>query len=295
MLDLELVPLAHRRLVDVARRGSARRRRRRGRRAPRSGGRPASSASATARRSGGGGARRHAARPRAPRPAARACRRSATLRIPPDWWRHGPHRVEPDDVAGPRSGKTGSAVSHCRSNSANGRVKRAGKVYGMSWFPGIDEQGPAEPAQERCRALVLLAPAAVRQVARDRRSARASTRSISGSRLRSTCGFLDAAHVQVGDVEEAHGQRRSRLYTEFHARRIDRDLRRPLPRVASGRRDAQAAPRRAADAPRSRRRSAAGQRLSSWRKAVAIGAFAVGTFGLGFTLGGLIFGRWRKA
>jgi hypothetical protein len=36
-------------------------------------------------------------------------------------------------------------------------------------------------------------------------------------------------------------------------------------------------------------------RLSSWRKAVAIGAFALGTFGLGFTLGGLIFGRWRKA
>ena len=37
------------------------------------------------------------------------------------------------------------------------------------------------------------------------------------------------------------------------------------------------------------------QRLSAARKAVAIGAFAVGTFGLGFTLGGLIFGRWRKA
>ncbi len=35
------------------------------------------------------------------------------------------------------------------------------------------------------------------------------------------------------------------------------------------------------------------QRLSVWRKAIAIGAFAVGTFGLGFTLGGLIFGRWR--
>jgi hypothetical protein len=26
-----------------------------------------------------------------------------------------------------------------------------------------------------------------------------------------------------------------------------------------------------------------------------VGAFAVGTFGLGFTLGGLIFGRWRRA
>ena len=36
-------------------------------------------------------------------------------------------------------------------------------------------------------------------------------------------------------------------------------------------------------------------RLSRWRKSIAIGAFSVGTFGLGFTLGGLIFGRWRKA
>ena len=37
------------------------------------------------------------------------------------------------------------------------------------------------------------------------------------------------------------------------------------------------------------------QRLSPWRKAIAVGGFAVGTFGLGFTLGGLVFGRWRKA
>ncbi len=37
------------------------------------------------------------------------------------------------------------------------------------------------------------------------------------------------------------------------------------------------------------------QRLSSWRKALAVGAFALGTFGLGFTLGGLVFGRRRKA
>jgi hypothetical protein len=35
------------------------------------------------------------------------------------------------------------------------------------------------------------------------------------------------------------------------------------------------------------------QRLSVWRKSIAVGAFAVGTFGLGFTLGGLIFGRRR--
>ena len=28
------------------------------------------------------------------------------------------------------------------------------------------------------------------------------------------------------------------------------------------------------------------ERLSPWRKAIAVGGFAVGTFGLGFTLGG---------
>jgi hypothetical protein len=37
------------------------------------------------------------------------------------------------------------------------------------------------------------------------------------------------------------------------------------------------------------------QRLSFWRKLLAVGAFAIGTFGLGFTVGGLVFGRWRKA
>jgi len=35
--------------------------------------------------------------------------------------------------------------------------------------------------------------------------------------------------------------------------------------------------------------------LSSLRKAIAVGAFALGTFGLGFTLGGLIFRRRRSA
>lgn len=35
------------------------------------------------------------------------------------------------------------------------------------------------------------------------------------------------------------------------------------------------------------------ERLAPWRKAVAVGGFALGTFGLGFTLGGLVFGRWR--
>jgi hypothetical protein len=37
------------------------------------------------------------------------------------------------------------------------------------------------------------------------------------------------------------------------------------------------------------------QPLSAWRKAAAIGGFSLGTFGLGVALGGLVFGRWRKA
>ncbi len=37
------------------------------------------------------------------------------------------------------------------------------------------------------------------------------------------------------------------------------------------------------------------ERMSTPRKAFAVGGFAVGTFGLGFTLGGLVFRRWRKA
>ena len=37
------------------------------------------------------------------------------------------------------------------------------------------------------------------------------------------------------------------------------------------------------------------RQMSAWRKAIAIGAFSLGTFGLGFTLGGLVFGKWRRA
>jgi len=35
------------------------------------------------------------------------------------------------------------------------------------------------------------------------------------------------------------------------------------------------------------------ERLSPWRKSLAVGGFALGTFGLGFTVGGLVFGRWK--
>ena len=107
---------------------------------------------------------------------------------------------------------------------------------------------------------------------------------------------LRPAEVQVGDVENACRHRRSEAIHSLRWPRANR--RRSSTTSTSG--------LRAGGALRKQRRGeeltveeeeALGrwQRLSVWRKAIAIGAFAVGTFGLGFTLGGLIFGRWRKA
>jgi hypothetical protein len=103
-----------------------------------------------------------------------------------------------------------------------------------------------------------------------------------------------ASHVQVGDVKKAYWQRRSRLYTEIMAdesTEIFDDLYLGLRAGGALRKQRRGEPLTTED------EEALGRwaRLSSWRKAVAIGAFSVGTFGLGFTLGGLIFGRWRKA
>ena len=188
--------------------------------------------------------------------------------------------------------KTGSVVSHWRSNSSNVRVNRFGNVYGMSWLPGTASSGRSERTQQRRRRLVLLGRAAMREVAaRDHElrlepvdQRREGPFRVGGVR----------ADVQIRDVQDACKHRRSRLYTRKmtdESTEIFDDLYLGL---------------RAGGAVRKRRRGepltieeeeALGrwQRLSTWRKSVAIGGFAVGTFGLGVALGGLVFGRWRKA
>ena len=72
---------------------------------------------------------------------------------------------------------------------------------------GDHEQRPAEPPQQGRGALVLLPPAAVCQVARDRDQFRLNPLH---KRLEALLDdrLLDASRVQIGDVEEAHGQRR---------------------------------------------------------------------------------------
>jgi hypothetical protein len=159
--------------------------------------------------------------------------------------------------------------------------------------PRDHEQGPVEPPQKGSRTLVLVASAAVREVTRDHDQLRSDPLD---QRLETSLhvGCFGAAHVQIGDVEEAHRERRSRLYTEIMAdesTEIFDDLYLGLRAGGAMRKQRRGEPLTTEE------QEAIGrwERLSSWRKAVAIGAFSVGTFGLGFTLGGLIFGRWRKA
>jgi hypothetical protein len=107
-------------------------------------------------------------------------------------------------------------------------------------------------------------------------------------------GLLAGADVEVGDVEQTDGHRSARLYTQI----VASDAPEIFDDLYLGLRAGGALRKQRKGEPLTTEEEAAlsrWQRLSSWRKALAVGAFALGTFGLGFTLGGLVFGRWRKA
>ena len=230
------------------------------------------------------------ARPRRPRSSC-AVAHAARL-VPPR-----PHRVQPDDVRARRlrEDRLASSPSAARTRRHGAREARREGVRDVV-VPRDREHRRAEPAQERRRAR-----RARRAVPRCVRSPLATT---SSGRTRSIRPRAPAPPRVVSCAPRCRSETwrmpgchsRSRLYTEVAwPTSLDRDLRRPLSRPASRRRAAQEAPRRVADRPRSRRRSAAGSGSRRGARRVAIGGFAVGTFGLGFTLGGLVFGRWRKA
>ena len=105
---------------------------------------------------------------------------------------------------------------------------------------------------------------------------------------------LALADVEVGDVENVRGHRRGRLYTRTVANEAPElfdDIYLGLRAGGAVRKQRRGEPLSAEE------KEAIGhwRRLSLWRKFIAVGAFALGTFGLGFTIGGLIFGRGRKA
>jgi hypothetical protein len=103
------------------------------------------------------------------------------------------------------------------------------------------------------------------------------------------------SEMKVGDLKEASKHDRSRLYSDNVAdeqsTEIFDDLYLGLRAGGALRKQRRGEPL----TPEEEDALGRWQRLSTVRKGVAIGGFAVGTFGLGFTLGGLVFGRWRKA
>ena len=160
--------------------------------------------------------------------------------------------------------------------------------------PGDREHGPAEPAQQVRRRLELVTAAAVREIAARDHELRLHPLDERGERV---VGLLAdaAADVQIGDVKDACRHGRGRLYTRLHGRRAGP---RDFDDLYLGLRAGGALRKRRRGEPlTSEEEEALGrwERLSKWRKAIAVGAFSAGTFGLGFTLGGLIFGRWRRA
>jgi hypothetical protein len=162
--------------------------------------------------------------------------------------------------------------------------------------PWDREHGAAEAAEEGRCALVLLAPAAVRQVAaRDDQLRVDVLDQVSQPRFQLALGV--AANVQIGQVKEScpgPGHSRGRLYTQIvvdEPTEIFDDLYLGLRAGGALRK------KRRGEPLTSEEEEALGrwQRLARVRKVAALGAFTLGTFGLGFTLGGLIFGRWRRA
>src|SRR5919108_1868629 len=163
----------------------------------------------------------------------------------------------------------------------------------MSWLPGITSSGRPRPRRN----------SAARSCSRRRpRCARSpvtaissgETRSISGSRLRSTraSSTLPACRSEMWRSRTGNDEAGYTLnFVPDESTEIFDDLYLGLRAGGALRKQRRGEPLTTEE------QEALGrwERLSKWRKALAIGAFSVGTFGLGFTLGGLVFGRWRKA
>ena len=84
----------------------------------------------------------------------------------------------------------------------------------MSWFPGTADDRRAEAAQEGGGAVVLVAPAAVRQVAARDDQLGLRPRSTSAPIACSRTRVVARPEMEIGDVQDARNHRRSRLYSE---------------------------------------------------------------------------------
>ena len=202
----------------------------------------------------------------------------------PDWWSQG--RTEFRPTTWTRSERNvGSVVSQRRSNWSNVRVKRAIGVYGMSWFPGTADQAP-EALEEVRRPVVLVRTASVRQVAArddqlgiDPLDQVDETSSIRGSSRVPTCRSESEEHVSGGGHSRGRLSSRCRPGRAIPQSVVDEpteifdDLYAEAPRGGALRK------KRRGEPLTSEEEEALGrwQRLARVRKAVALGAFTLGT------------------
>ena len=217
--------------------------------------------------------------------------------------RRQPLRVEPAALMTPRAARVEPADDGVRGaeNRVGGaedgleglpRARDAcGEGVGDVVVPGHGERRHLQPVEQRLGLLELRRPAAVREIAA--RDHELGLQLVTERHERVVeLGCLVRAAMEVGDVDRAGGHGRTRLYTRSMSEQspeIFDDLYLGLQAGGAMRKQ------RRGEELTEQEAAALGrwQRLSMWRKGIAIGAFAFGTFGLGFTLGGLIFGRRR--
>lgn len=158
-------------------------------------------------------------------------------------------------------------------------------------IPGHREQGRPERAQQLRRLFELLPAPSMREIAGRDDELRLDP--LDEPRERAP-GFriLVCTDVEVGYMEEAGSHERTRLYIPVMAEESTEIFDDLYLGIRAG--GALRKQRRGEELTHEEKEALSRwQRLSTARKAAAIGAFAFGTFGLGFTLGGLVFGRWR--
>ena len=207
----------------------------------------------------------------------------------------GPDGVQPDDVEVIR------AVDRlARAPAALELVEGAGEAgewgVGDVVVPRNGENGRAEALEEVRGPVVLVASTPVCEVAaRDDELGVDPFGQVRKSRLQTILSA--AADVEIRKVKESSsepGHSPARLYTQIvvdEPAEIFDDLYLGLRAGGAMRK------KRRGEPLTSEEEEAIGRwrRLGRARKILALGAFSVGTFGLGFTIGGLIFGRWRRA
>ena len=203
-----------------------------------------------------------------------------------------PHGVQPDD-----DDVVGHVVRFGLAEHALPLLERAceprGQGIGDVVIAWNDEEGQLERTQQARGELELGTSPAVGEIPRRDEQLGLEIGDQSAQRFK-WLPRLRMAHVQVGKVEKPRGHRRGRLYT----RAVAEESPELFDDIYLGLRAGGAARKQRRGEPLSNEDQEAisrWRRLSLWRKTIAVGAFSLGTFGLGFTVGGLVFGRWRKA